>query len=171
MLARCKDNAIDWHFIAPSKPIQNAFVESFNRRMRDAFLNGTLFFGLDDTKNRLAAWVAGYNNERPPSSPKYQTRTAFAANLTATGDRRRNPDRLRQSPVTPPAPLGIQPNRTLNAAGRTSVAGHTLAKTEHKLRTIQLPQQFRCAFIHISDKVKATADDPTRSWFDRNNAY
>jgi putative transposase len=30
MLAWCKDNAIHWHFIAPGKPIQNAFVESFN---------------------------------------------------------------------------------------------------------------------------------------------
>ncbi|WP_410052808.1 IS3 family transposase [Bradyrhizobium sp. SZCCHNPS2010] len=32
MLAWCKDNAIDWHFIAPGKPIQNAFVESFMYR-------------------------------------------------------------------------------------------------------------------------------------------
>jgi putative transposase len=30
LLAWCKDNAIHWHFIAPGKPIQNAFVESFN---------------------------------------------------------------------------------------------------------------------------------------------
>ena len=37
MLAWCKDNNIDWHFIAPGKPIQNAFVESFNGRMRDEF--------------------------------------------------------------------------------------------------------------------------------------
>ncbi|MGJ5150261.1 IS3 family transposase [Bradyrhizobium sp. HKCCYLR1023] len=117
MLAWCRDNAIDWHFIAPGKPIQNAFVESFNGRMRDEFLNETLFFGLDDTRRRLAAWVADYNNARPHSSLRYQTPAAFAANLTATGDRLRNPDQLRQSPVAPPAPLGVQPTRTLNAAG------------------------------------------------------
>jgi transposase InsO family protein len=35
MLTWCKDTSIDWHFIAPGKPIQNAFVESFNGRMRD----------------------------------------------------------------------------------------------------------------------------------------
>src|SRR5258708_17042496 len=35
MLAWCKETGIDWHFIAPGKPIQNAFVESFNGRMRD----------------------------------------------------------------------------------------------------------------------------------------
>src|SRR3954453_2453673 len=38
MLSWCKDTVIDWHFIAPGKPIQNAFAESFNGRMRDEFL-------------------------------------------------------------------------------------------------------------------------------------
>jgi len=117
MLAWCKDNAIDWHFIAPGKPIQNAFVESFNGRMRDEFLNETLFFGLNDTRRKLAAWVTDYNGERPHSSLKYQTPAAYAANLTATGDRLRNPDRLRRSPVAPPAPIGVQIHQTLNAAG------------------------------------------------------
>jgi transposase InsO family protein len=41
MLAWCKDTSINWHFIAPGKPIQNAFVESFNGRMRDELLNET----------------------------------------------------------------------------------------------------------------------------------
>jgi transposase InsO family protein len=68
MLAWCKDNAVDWHFIAPGKPIQNAFVESFNGRMRDEFLNETLFFGPDDARRKLASWVADYNGERPHSS-------------------------------------------------------------------------------------------------------
>jgi putative transposase len=117
ILAWCKDHAVDWHFIAPGKPIQNAFIESFNGRMRDEFLNETLFFGIDDTRRRLAAWVADYNSERPHSSLKYQTPAAYAANLTATGDRLRNPDHLRRSPVAPPAPIGVQPNRTLNATG------------------------------------------------------
>ncbi len=52
MLAWCKDNGIDWHFIAPGKPIQNAFVESFNGRMRDELLNETLFFDLDDATDQ-----------------------------------------------------------------------------------------------------------------------
>ena len=85
--------------------------------MRDEFLNETLFFGLDDTRRRLATWVADYNNQRPHSSLKYQTPAAYAANFTATGDRLRNPDQLRPSPVAPPAPLGVQPTRTLTAAG------------------------------------------------------
>jgi putative transposase len=51
-------HAIDWRFIAPGKPIQNSFVESFNGRMRDELLNETLFFGLDDARTKVTARVA-----------------------------------------------------------------------------------------------------------------
>ncbi|WP_409999011.1 integrase core domain-containing protein [Bradyrhizobium sp. SZCCHNRI2007] len=73
--------------------------------------------GLDDTRRKLAAWVRDYNGERPHSSLTYQTPAAYAANLPATGERLRNPDQLRQSPVAAPAPLGVKPNRTLNPTG------------------------------------------------------
>ena len=65
MLTWCKDSAIDWHFIAPGKPMQNGFVESFNGRMRDEFSNETLFFGLDHARTGSLQWVADYNDERP----------------------------------------------------------------------------------------------------------
>ena len=117
MLAWCKDTGIDWHFIAPGKPIQNAFVESFNGRMRDELLNETLFFDLDDARTKIAVWVADYNGDRPHSSLKYLTPAAYAATFTATGNRLRNPDQLRRSPVAPPAPLGVQNPETLTAAG------------------------------------------------------
>ncbi|VIO78753.1 hypothetical protein CI1B_74250 [Bradyrhizobium ivorense] len=71
MLAWCRDAAIDWHFIAPGKPMQNGFVESFNGRMRDELLNETLFFDLDDARAKIANWVADYNLQRPHSSLKY----------------------------------------------------------------------------------------------------
>ncbi|WP_155251395.1 integrase core domain-containing protein, partial [Bradyrhizobium japonicum] len=106
-----------WHFIAPGKPIQNAFVESFNGRMRDELLNETLFFDLDDARAKIAAWVADYNGDRPHSSLKYLTPAAYAATFTATGDRLRNPDQLRRSPVAPPAPIGVQTPETLIASG------------------------------------------------------
>ncbi|WP_259234917.1 IS3 family transposase [Bradyrhizobium elkanii] len=117
MLAWCRDTGIDWHFIAPGKPIQNAFVESFNGRMRDELLNETLFFDLDDARTKIAVWAADYNADRPHSSLKYLTPAAYAATFTATGDRLRNPDQLRRSPVAPPAPLGVQTPETLIAAG------------------------------------------------------
>ena len=55
MLAWCKDMNVNWHFIAPGKPMQNGFVESFNGRMRDALLNETLFFDLDHMPDRRSA--------------------------------------------------------------------------------------------------------------------
>ena len=44
---------IDWHFIAPGKPMQNGFCESFNGRMRDELLNESLFFGLDHARAKI----------------------------------------------------------------------------------------------------------------------
>jgi transposase InsO family protein len=117
MLAWSKDTVIDWHFIAPGKPMQNGFIESFNGRMRDELLNETLFFDLDDARAKIANWVADYNIRRPHSSLKYLTPTAYAAHLTATDDRLRNPDQLRRSSVAPPAPLGVQNPETLTATG------------------------------------------------------
>ncbi|MFK4490296.1 putative transposase [Bradyrhizobium sp. USDA 336] len=117
MLTWCKDAAIDWHFIAPGKPMQNGFVESFNGRMRDELLNETLFFHLDDARAKIVAWIADYNLQRPHSSLKYLTPAAYAAHLTATDDRPRNPDQLRRSSVAPPAPFGVQNPETLTPAG------------------------------------------------------
>ena len=76
---------MDWHYIAPGKPMQNGYIECFNGRMRDELLNETLFFGLDQARKAIAAWVADYNHGRPHSSLGYQTPAAFAAKLTATG--------------------------------------------------------------------------------------
>ena len=39
----CADTKIEWHYVAPSKPMQNSFVESRNGRMNDEFLNETRF--------------------------------------------------------------------------------------------------------------------------------
>src|SRR6476469_1509561 len=68
MLAWSEENKIDWHFIAPGKPMQNGFCESFNGRMRDELLNETLFFGLDHARARIANWIDDYNNRRPHSA-------------------------------------------------------------------------------------------------------
>jgi hypothetical protein len=51
MLAFAQDNEIVWHFIAPGKPIQDGFCESFNGRMRDELLNENLFLGLDHARS------------------------------------------------------------------------------------------------------------------------
>lgn len=115
MLAWSKENNIDWHFIAPGKPMQNGFCESFNGRMRDELLNETLFFGLDHARAKIADWVGDYNGQRPHSSLGYLAPAAYAAYLTATCDRLRNPDQLRRSHVANTAPNGVTSAETLTA--------------------------------------------------------
>ncbi len=115
-LAWCKDNKIDWHFIAPGKPMQNGFIESFNGRMRDELLNETQFFNLDQAKSKITAWPTDYNLNRPHSSLGYLTPVAFAANLTATGDQLRNPDQLRRSSIATTAQPGAKSAEALAVA-------------------------------------------------------
>jgi putative transposase len=117
ILAWCAEHRIDWHYIAPGKPMQNGFGESFNGRMQDELLNETLFFGLDHARQIIGAWAADYNIERPHSSLGYQTPAAYAASLTATGARLRNRDQLRRSPVAHSAPTGVSTAETLIATG------------------------------------------------------
>ena len=82
--AECR---IEWHYIAPGKPMQNGFVESFNGRMRDELLNESLFFGLDHAREALALWITDYNTERPHSALGYTTPAAFAAGLGSATQR------------------------------------------------------------------------------------
>lgn len=117
MLSWAEENSIPWHFIAPGKPMQNGFCESFNGRMRDELLNETLFFGLDHARTRITDWADDYNDRRPHSALGYLTPAAYAANLTATCDRLRNPNQLRRSHVAPPAPDGVKSAETLIATG------------------------------------------------------
>ncbi len=72
ILKWCAEHKVEWHYIAPGKPMQNGFVESFNGRMRDEFLNETLFRNLAHARDLIAAWVTDYNTARP-HSPSSQT--------------------------------------------------------------------------------------------------
>jgi putative transposase len=56
------------HYIAPGKPQQNAFAESFIGRLRDECLNETLFSSLAHAREALIEWKADYNTVRPHSS-------------------------------------------------------------------------------------------------------
>jgi putative transposase len=118
ILAWSQDHIVDWRYIEKGKPMQNGYIESFNGRMRDELLNESLFFGLDHARNALVEWVEDYNTERPHSSLGYRTPAAYAANLTATDDRLRNPDQLHRSSVAHSAPYGVSPTaEALIAAG------------------------------------------------------
>jgi transposase InsO family protein len=117
MLSWAQDHQVAWHFIAPGKPMQNGFCESFNGRMREELLNETLFLGLDHARAKITNWVNDYNHRRPHSSLAYLTPAAYAASLPAICDRLRNPDQLRQSQIASPALQGVKHPETLSVAG------------------------------------------------------
>ena len=80
ILKWCQETEIDWHYIAPGKPTQNAFVESFNGSFRDECLNETLFSSLAQARAEIKAWKDDYNTERPHSSLGNLTPNEYAAN-------------------------------------------------------------------------------------------
>lgn len=68
-------------FIDPGKPVQNAFVESFNSRLRDECLNEHWFLSLADARHLVEAWRIDYNQTRPHSSLGNLTPEEFRKNL------------------------------------------------------------------------------------------
>ena len=91
ILAWADENTVEWHYIAPGKPMQNGFVESFNGRLRDECLNEHLFDGLADARRIITSWQADYNDERPHTSLDGMTPTEFAiANHRSDRDQNQN---------------------------------------------------------------------------------
>ena len=87
---------VDWHYIEPGKPVQNAFIESFNSRLRDECLNEHVFLTLAEARQIIELWRDDFNRNRPHSSRDYLAPEEFAA-------------RHRQQRSEPPrAPLGQQ---------------------------------------------------------------
>jgi putative transposase len=79
ILAWQQERDIEWHYIAPGKPMQNGFVESFNGRLRDECLNEHLFANLNEARQIIEAWRIDYNTNRPHTSLNGLTPTEFAA--------------------------------------------------------------------------------------------
>ena len=107
ILTWSKDHRVEWHYIAPGKPMQNGFCESFNGRMRDELLNESLFFGLAHARSAIADWVEDFNTARPHSSLSYQTPAAYAKALTATGSSAAQSESSAPPPVAHTAPTGV----------------------------------------------------------------
>ena len=59
---------VEWRFIQPGKPTQNAFVESFNGKFRDACLNLHWFVDIIDARRSIETWRVHYNTIRPHSA-------------------------------------------------------------------------------------------------------
>lgn len=118
ILTFAAERGIDWHYIAPGKPMQNGFVESFNGRMRDELLNETMFRSMAHARAVIRAWATDYNEERPHSALGYQTPKAFAGDLlTATDTCAASSENSAHMSVAPPAPIGVSTKRAPVPAG------------------------------------------------------
>jgi len=97
---------VEWHYIAPGKPMQNAFIESFNGRLRDELLNETLFSSLAQARVALGCWRADYNGSRPHSQLGWKTPSEYAFTCNPRRDLA-----LRYADGSAPAPVAttVQP--------------------------------------------------------------
>jgi len=68
------------NFIRPGKPVENAYIESFNGRLRQECLEENWFTSLEDAKMKIEAWRKDYNEHRPHSSLRDETPLGFAEN-------------------------------------------------------------------------------------------
>jgi len=73
MQAWAARNGVELRFIQPGKPVQNAYIESFNGRLRQECLNATWFMPLDDARGKIEAWRRYYNESRPHSALDWST--------------------------------------------------------------------------------------------------
>jgi putative transposase len=74
-----EERGVGWHYIAPGKPVQNAFVESLNGRFRDECLNEHVFGGLPTARRIIEAWRLDYHACRPHTSLGGLAPNEFAA--------------------------------------------------------------------------------------------
>jgi len=79
MFEWAEDNQVTLDFIQPGKPNQNAYIESFNSKLRDECLNEHLWKNLEEVKETIDQWRTFYNEVRPHSSLKYLSPWEFVA--------------------------------------------------------------------------------------------
>jgi putative transposase len=120
MLRWAHEHRIEWHYIAPGKPQQNAFVESFNGRLRDELLNETLFTSLTHARAALLAWKDDYNTVRPHSGLGNLAPSIFAE-LSAPGLQRDGA--LRYTAGSAPHPVASPSQQGSNQPGTLFIAG------------------------------------------------
>jgi putative transposase len=109
------DHKVAWHYIAPGKPVQNAFAESFIGRLRDELLNETLFRSLAHARVVLEAWQTDYNTNRPHSRLGWMSPAIYAAARRSAALRSTDGSAPRTTAIT--AQEGITERQTPIAAG------------------------------------------------------
>ena len=74
---------VQFRFIEPGKPVQTAFVESFNGKLRDECPNPHWFRSLSHARDEIGRWRNHYNTERPHPALGYLSPTEFPTTTTA----------------------------------------------------------------------------------------
>jgi hypothetical protein len=101
-VATCVGSQVEWlGYIEPGKPVQNAFIKSFNSRLRDECLNEHLFQSLAEARQIIEAWRLDYNHARPHSSLDTLTAAEF---VQLQGD---GPPEEAQGSAARPSPCSI----------------------------------------------------------------
>ncbi|RAK61926.1 IS3 family transposase [Phenylobacterium kunshanense] len=118
ILGWADETGVGWHYIAPGKPQQNGFNESFNGRLRDELLNETLFRSLPHARAVLETWRRDYNEARPHSKLGWLTPGDYARALSGESGRHAAiPDVSARRPLATPAEHGSDQPRTLVTTG------------------------------------------------------
>jgi putative transposase len=103
---------VAWHYIQQGKPVQNAFIESFNSKLRDECLNEQVFMTLAQAREIIAARRYDYNWFRPHSSLGAVTPKESSQTSKGTG-------RLSKFGAPRPVPLLHRPSRSKTSTDST----------------------------------------------------
>jgi putative transposase len=115
-----QETRVEWHYIAPGKPQQNAFIESFNGRLRDELLNETLFTSLAHARQMLAIFQDDYNTVRPHSGLGNLPPAAYAK---LNAPRMQRVGALELPGGSAPRPVASPSHTGSNEAGTPLIAG------------------------------------------------
>lgn len=89
-IAWSERNNINLHFIDKGKPVQNAYIESFNGKFREEFLKQNKFTSIEQARQKLKVWIEYYNEQRPHSSLDYLTPKEFVEQARAVLTQKKN---------------------------------------------------------------------------------
>ncbi len=148
-LAWAAEKKIELVHIRPGKPVENAYSESFNGRLREEFLNMRLFRHLWDAREQAAQWSNHYNEERPHRSLGYRTPGDYAQACSAL----RAPQACAAWPRVAVLPSSYCWHRkgmqvTSARAGNQPSASETMSRRQRAALDIpQNPPQFDAAHI------------------------